>query len=287
MKGTVVAVWMKTSKKNFGEELTNCSMQEAGWDKDRIFSPTEDINDSEIKTYITSLAGKLGKNEYEVWRLIGKYNMEAFSDSYPAFFEHENLYSFLKSMFDVHVAITKRIKGAQPPIVTLKPVSKREAVFSYKSKRGMFGYLEGMLEGAAKHFNENIKTEILTKTDDSMEVKINFENDIHYKKVYKLNKILGLGFIKNVEAKIAIFSAVFLGVLGVPLSYAINNHLVYSVVTIGIGFLASFMGAKLLFLPQNQIARELDELIEKKFSVDSKIETGDEFENLYNKINSN
>ena len=49
---------------------------------------------------------------------------------YPAFFVHDNLYSFLKSLFDIHVVMTKRFAGAKPPIVEIEPISAREAIFT-------------------------------------------------------------------------------------------------------------------------------------------------------------
>ena len=57
-------------------------------------------------------------------------------------------------MQDIHNIIAKRIPGAKPPYIDIQPTSKYEAVFTYRSKRRMFEYLYGMLEGAQEHFEE-------------------------------------------------------------------------------------------------------------------------------------
>ena len=58
-----------------------------------------------------------------------------FYNDFPAFFQHENLYSFFSSLFDVHVVMTKKFPGAKPPLVTITPISRKDAIFYYESKK--------------------------------------------------------------------------------------------------------------------------------------------------------
>ena len=139
MKGTVVGTWINTSKKLWGAAVTAEAMQALGWEPDRIFLPTEEVPDDKIRQLISFLAKKTGKTEDDLWLSIGKDNVLSFFSAYPAFFRQENLYSFLLSMFDVHVVMVKRIPGAKPPELLISPISENEAILSYRSERGMFG----------------------------------------------------------------------------------------------------------------------------------------------------
>jgi hypothetical protein len=149
MKGTVVGTWVSTARKVWGDQLTGQAMEHAGWTEDKMFLPTEEVDDSDPKKFVSYLAQETGKSEDDIWLAIGKDNIVTFSQSYPAFFQHESLYSFLRAMYDVHVVMVKRMPGAKPPELLIEPVSEYEAILSYRSKRGMFGYMKGLLTGAA------------------------------------------------------------------------------------------------------------------------------------------
>ncbi len=72
MKGTVVATWVKTVRRLWGADINDNAMAAAGWEKDRIVSPTEDVPDSEVKKYVDQLVKLLGKKEDDIWLAIGK-----------------------------------------------------------------------------------------------------------------------------------------------------------------------------------------------------------------------
>ena len=183
-------------------------MQRAGWAPDKLFMPTEDIEDDKPKKFAVELASLTGKSAEDIWLTIGKDNILTFFQTYPAFFRKENLYSFLRSMFDVHVVMTKRLPGAKPPELLIQPVSSTEAVLSYRSSRGMFGYMKGLLAGAAEHFKENIQTEIIASSPDSMSVKIKFPQPIRSTVSYPLNRLLSFGIFRSVPIKIGLLTMV-------------------------------------------------------------------------------
>ena len=70
----------------------------------------------------------------------------------------------------------------------------------------MFDYFLGLLDGTCEYFNEKIEIEQIEKTADSLSLKLTFEKDIYYKKTYKINKMLSLGFIKNIHGKVGLFT---------------------------------------------------------------------------------
>lgn len=284
MKGTMVSAWVNTCKDLYGEELTNAALENNNMEANKIFTPTEEIPDKDARGIVEFIAKKIGKDSDEVWRIMGNNNVNTFSKSYPAFFRYKDLFSFLSAMFDIHVVVTKRIKGAEPPILDIRPVDSHTAHMTYDSKRGMFAYFHGMLEGAAMYFNEDIKIETLEKTKSFTKLAISFPNEIYVEKNFGLNKALSLGFIKSIEGKIALASLVFVGLPSallfkfMPWGLAFPSSLILSA-------LVPFGLTKGLFRPLDSIYESMKGLIEKDLSVNQTISTNDFFEKLNDKVN--
>ncbi|MGF7060828.1 heme NO-binding domain-containing protein [Brassicibacter mesophilus] len=279
MKGTIVSAWIKTSRKLYGDSIVNEAMNSVGIQPNRIFKPTEDIEDSYARGIVEDLSRKLGKEPYDLWKEIGNDNVLTFSQDYPAFFEHKNLYSFLKSMYDVHVVVTQKIPGARPPILNMRAIDSNKAEMTYSSKRGMFGYFHGMLEGAAKFYNENITVETIEKTDDFTRIHITFAEQIYYFKKYRFNRLLSFGFIKKFELKVAIASLILVGVPSLMLSILANNTIA-SGATLALSLVIPYLVTKLLLSPLKSIVAQLNDLKERNYAEENDISTNDFFEDI-------
>ncbi|MEL5900009.1 heme NO-binding domain-containing protein, partial [Clostridium sporogenes] len=93
MKGTVVATWVKTCRKLYGEEAVDQAMNAVGW-QGKIFSPMENVEDTKVKDMINKIANNVKRDVKTLWGQIGKDNLKAFNNDYQAFFAHENINSF-------------------------------------------------------------------------------------------------------------------------------------------------------------------------------------------------
>ncbi len=283
MKGTIVSAWIDTCRELYGEEIANASLRHFGIDVDRIFRPSEEIEDRIALGFIENIAGRLNKSSDEIWRDMAHSNVITYSRIYPAFFRYRNLYSFLQAMYDIHVVVTKRVEGAKPPILGIKPVDKYVAHMTYASPRGMFSYFLGMLEGAAKYFGEEIKVETLEKTNDFIKLSITFSEEIYYQKNFHFSKLLSLGFIKNMEGKIALASLLFVGLPSILLlQFAPKGIAIPSILALSAA--VPFMVSKGLFRPLKYINEHLDEIKNKDFSLVHDISTNDYFESMNHKI---
>ncbi|UZQ52556.1 heme NO-binding domain-containing protein [Clostridium kluyveri] len=280
MKGTVIATWMRTCRKLYNDEIVNDAMNSVGWGSSKIFSPAENVNDREVKKVIEYIAKFNNEDTKELWRKIGVDNINAFYKDYPAFFRHENLYSFLRSMFDVHVAMTKKFPGAKPPLVTINPISSKTAVFEYKSERGMFDYLMGMIEGSAKFFGEKLKIEEIERNNNSVKFKFIFEKEIYYKRVYKFNKFLSFGIINNLGLKIGIINFIFCLIISI-LIFGLNDWFKSIVISILVLF-ASYISGSVLMRPKYLIIEAIDKINNGNYIEDGDIETNDFFEDIFN-----
>lgn len=279
MKGTVVATWMKTCRKLYGDSVVDRAMESNGWTSDKIFTPAENVDDQKIMSVIGSIAKNQNLDVKKLWRSIGNYNIKSFAEDFPAFFEHENVYSFLKSMYDVHVVMVKRLPGATPPLLSIEPISTREAVFSYHSKRGMFDYFLGMLDGSCEKYNEKVQIEELERTSDSLKLKLIFEKDILYKKSYLFSKMLSLGFIRNFGAKVALFTFIISVIAFIPLMGL--SSIPKILIGAAVSSIASFIAASSLVRPRKLLEESLQKLNTSDFVEEIQVSTGDFFEDLF------
>lgn len=282
MKGTVVGTWIKTCRRLYGDEEVDRALDMVGFGTGKMFSPLEDVEDGQVNKFVKQLAESVGIEVKELWGEIGEDNINSFFQTYPAFFEHENMYSFLRALFDIHVVMTQRIPGAKPPIVKIEPISKDTAVFSYNSDRGMFDYMYGLLKGTSKFFKENAEFSEIEKTDSSIKLKIKFEKQIYYKKAFMFNKILSFGFIKSLSAKAAVFTLLLSLITFIPIFGP--NNIIKSVIASVIAAAAAFAGTSMLLKPQKFILEQLDKIKTNNFVVNSSIDTDDFFEKLYKQI---
>lgn len=284
MKGTIVSAWIKTCRKLYGQAMVDEALEYHGISPNRIFTPTEDVEDSKALGIADYIAKRLGKTPKEVWKEIGIKNIETFSEDYPAFFRYKNLYSFLKAMYDIHIIVTKRVPGAKPPILKVEPKAKNKAIMTYTSPRGMFAYFYGLLEGASKYYDEKIDIEILEETNNFSKISITFQEEVYARKAYGFNNLLSLGFIKSFELKLGIASLLLVG-LPTSLLIHLGNTSMLIPLVLGLSFIMPVIVGKGLLLPLKSIYSSLEELKEKNLSLERNISTNDFLENINNEIN--
>lgn len=287
MKGSVVSVWLSTIEDVWGQSVKVQAMDSVGWTADKMISPLDDIEDQTIFSVIGNVGSQVGSSSDEVWRIIGRNNIKSFSKWFPSFFERSSLKAFLMMMDSVHAQLTKMIKGANPPRLIPQEIDNTTFTITYQSKRGMFEYFQGLLEGAAEYFNEKMEVEVLDKSQLSdgrhqMIMKIKVEKGTKVYKTYLATKFLSFGFMKYIPAKIAIPPAIAATLVA---GFGTGDWIVggiSGVVTLAIGLTT----ARIVWAPTLATIDELDQLKQLKFDSDTVISTGDKYEEIFSHINS-
>ena len=280
MKGTVVASWMTSGRRLFGDKVVNEAFEKYGLKPDHIFSPLEDVDDSMALGMVEYLGQKTGNSHEQIWEIMGRENIRTFAKFYPGFFRHENAYHFLKSMNDVHVIVMKRFKGATPPALDMTPIDSHRAQLVYRSKRQLGDYLKGLLKGVFAHFNEKVDVKLISQNGPELKLELTFEKPISYTKNYKLNKALSLGFIKNTVAKTSLFTMLGVGVASFA-SFGFGWE--PAVVTLVSGIVPAVLGS-LFARPVRELREEIEDLKKRRFITHMILESGDEYEELAGEI---
>ena len=276
MKGTVVASWLTSGRRLFGDEVVDKALEKYNLKHDHIFSPLEDVDDKMAVGMVEFIGQKAGKNSEQIWEIMGKENIRTFAEFYPGFFRHENAYHFLKSMNDVHAIVMKRIKGATPPVLDMTPIDSNTAQLVYRSKRQLGGYLRGLLKGVFAHFNENVDVKIVSQNGPEIKLELKFAKPISYTKNYKLNKIFSLGFIKNSVYKTSIFTMIGVGIASFS-TFGLGWEPM--LVTLISGIVPAVLGS-LFARPIRDVQEELNDLKQRKFISHMILESGDEYQDL-------
>ncbi|SDC07817.1 Methyl-accepting chemotaxis protein [Pelagirhabdus alkalitolerans] len=283
MKGTVVGTWIKTLSRLYPEDIVKEKMRLAGMDPEKAISPLDNIEDDVVFKFITEIAKHYSMNEAALWEAIGEDNIQAFYEGYGSFFKKDNLFHFLNSMNDVHQVVRKRISGSKPPILDIEIVGKHDVLLVYRSKRGMFSYLHGLLKGAQKHFNETVQIEEIERTQEEMTLKLTFPYPVKRYKTYHLNKWLSFGFIKSIGAKASLVG-LFVGLItGFFTQELEQSFFIIPIITT----LATFVTFKGLERPSKILHDELNNLNQKQFVVTTKINSGHDFyEQFHDALNT-
>ena len=282
MKGTVVLTWLETIGNIWGDEVKKYARQGMGLDESVIISPTDDIDDELVHRMIDKACEKANILSQQMWREIGKNNIKTFSKWFPSYFQRLSLKGFLEYMDDVHSQLTRMIKGAKPPRILFEEISPNEAYITYISKRGFYDYFVGLLEGSAEFFNEKLDFEEIERFKDEegfyhLKIRIRFEKTNRKVKKALFNIIAGLGFIRSLEFKISIFSAIAVIILSFivdPNKEAFANHLLMA----GLTFITTFIAAFFILRPLKPIKDELSSLKNLDFSSSLFIKTNDKLE---------
>ncbi|MGL5677032.1 MAG: heme NO-binding domain-containing protein [Cellulosilyticaceae bacterium] len=283
MKGTVVATWLRTCRKLHGDQIVDEAMKSVKWEKDRLFSPIETVDDGVIFKVIGEIAAKRHMTTAALWRAIGEDNIVTFHEHFPSFFKVKNLFGFLNILFDIHVVMTKKFQGAKPPLVSIEPINETQAVFTYKSKRNMYDYCLGLLQGAAKFYNEKVSITELERKEGFLKLQITFEKPIVLRKKYVWNQILSLGFIKSMPMKNALVTFGASTLVSIPfMGREWYMALVIGVVTTAI----STLSLHILVKPEKQIKQVMDEIIQGEFGPSGQIYTKDNYEVMYQTLST-
>ena len=281
MKGTVVSSWIESCRKLFGNDVVDASMKAYAIPSNYIFSPLEDVEDKKAQGIVEYIGNSVGKSKDEIWFIMGEENVKTFSKLYPGFFRHETAYQFLKSMNDVHIIVMKRFKGATPPILDVTPLNSHEIYFTYRSKRGMGGYLKGLISGVAKYFKEKVEVEEVSKSSDEIKLKLTFEKEISYTKKFFFNKIFSFGVLKSVTLKVTLLNTILVTLAGVVVLGDTKNACIMGAVTL----ITTLVTSLLLHRPGKLILKELEKLSQRDMIETMHIQSKDEYEKFMDEIN--
>lgn len=157
MKGIIFNVFNAMIEEKFGLEMWDDLITTTQPASGGIYTAGQTYPDIELLSYVACLSQKTNIPVPDLIRIFGEYTLIQLSKLYPKFFEHRNLKNFLLSIHDyIHVEIKKLHPDAQLPVIKYEDNEKNKLVIKYYSERKLCHLAEGLLQGAASYFNEQI-----------------------------------------------------------------------------------------------------------------------------------
>lgn len=153
MKGVVFNYLTEMVEEVFGLETWDKILQQSG--SDGIYVATETYSDEELMRLVTAAHELSGIPVNDLVRKFGEYTLPKFQQSNPQFFgEDMTLKSFLLTVDRIiHVEVRKLHPDAMLPQFDYKDESDNELTMYYNSPRKLCYLAEGLIAGAATHFN--------------------------------------------------------------------------------------------------------------------------------------
>ena len=114
--------------------------------------------DADLMTIATKTADNLGLSLEDALRAFGHYCFPRLADRVPSLIEGlTDARSFLLSVDSViHVEVRKLFPEAVTPKFIYEQPAADQLIIHYQSERKLCAFMEGLIDGVAKHFNTRI-----------------------------------------------------------------------------------------------------------------------------------
>jgi hypothetical protein len=157
MKGVVFNLLEQVVSEEAGESAWENAILEAG--VDGAYTSLGNYSHEELQALVGSLAPQLGMAPDETIVWFGRKALPKLAVAYPQLFEpHGRALSFLETLNDIiHPEVRKLYPGADVPVFDYRLVESDRMLMGYQSRRGLCFFGEGLIQGAAEYFSENLE----------------------------------------------------------------------------------------------------------------------------------
>jgi predicted hydrocarbon binding protein len=153
MKGIVFTLLNEMVEENYGLEAWDQLLQNASCDG--IYISTETYPDAELMALVGAASEMTNIPANALVKAFGEYMFPSFQEKYPILFKEGMTFKPFLLTVDrvIHVEVRKLYPDAGLPEFKYQDESDNELVMLYRSPRKLCALAEGLIAGAAKHFN--------------------------------------------------------------------------------------------------------------------------------------
>jgi hypothetical protein len=179
MKGIVFTSLGDMVEEKFGLETWNALLAQVELPSGGLYTAGGTYPDEEMFTLVAGLSKLVNIESPKLVEAFGIYMFPILASKYPNFLEQKDLKTFLKSIDEViHVEVRKLYPDASLPSISYEDPSPNELILNYRSSRKLCALAIGLIQGAATHFNTNVRIkqpECMLKGADHCRLEIFFE----------------------------------------------------------------------------------------------------------------
>lgn len=159
MKGILFNLLAEVVRREHGEDTWDRLLDAAGLDG--AYTSLGNYPDADMMKLVGIAASALNLPPDDVVRWFGRASLPLLAQQYPGFFQpHRDTRSFLLTLNDViHPEVRKLYPGADAPTFDFDTSVDNILLMGYISARHLCAFGEGLIEGSAAYFNEQVHLE--------------------------------------------------------------------------------------------------------------------------------
>jgi hypothetical protein len=185
MKGIVFTLLNELVEESFGMEAWDTLLQKT--ELDGIYTAAGSYPDQQALSIVKALSEQSGLAADSLLRVFGEYMFSGFVSQYPTFFPKGIRAKELLMSVDgiIHVEVQKLFPDAVLPRFEYEDPAENQLIMRYHSQRKLCTLAEGLINRAAKYFDETIEhtqTKCMLHGDDHCRFELKFggkNNDSH------------------------------------------------------------------------------------------------------------
>ena len=175
MKGIVFSLLADAVTRTYGEDAWDEILERAR--VDGAYTTLGSYPDSDLFALVEAASAITGNDRQTIIRWFGREAMPTLARAYPAFFEpHADVPSFLATLNDIiHPEVRKLYPGADVPTFGFTYAPDGTIAMRYHSARRMCAFAEGLIEGAAAHFHQDVSLDqptCMLRGDDECTIEV-------------------------------------------------------------------------------------------------------------------
>ncbi len=163
MKGIVFSEFNEMVEETFGDEMLDDLLDE---NADKLssggaYTAVGTYDHNELVTLVVALSDKTDIPVPTLVKTFGLHLASVFSTKFSSFFEEcADTFSFLKKIDNhIHVEVYKLYPDAELPKFSFEILNENSMNLIYESTRQFADLAEGLIEGTAKYYQEDIQIE--------------------------------------------------------------------------------------------------------------------------------
>ena len=159
MKGIVFNLLEQIVSREHGEDAWDDLLDAA--EVQGSYTSLGSYEDADLGKLVAAASETLDTPPDEIVRWFGRNALPLFAEHYPQLFEgHESGRTFVLTLNDIiHPEVRKLYPGADVPEFDFDSTADGHLLMGYRSPRQMCSFAEGLLEGTADHFGEQVTIE--------------------------------------------------------------------------------------------------------------------------------
>ncbi len=171
IRGVLPKMMQDYVKERFGKSVFDKMQAALG---KPVFLPTASYPDTVLQQMVEEVTHLTRKSSRDIFLGFGRATVPMFHKMYKGYFKVTDLKQFYLHMNETHTQLTKAHPGIKPPKFTYE--DKGKVLFmNYHSKRGLFDYFEGILNGAAEYFKQPATIVVKPLNEETARAEITFK----------------------------------------------------------------------------------------------------------------